>query len=352
MALGSLLSYSALTTKIRAMKSNLLSESQFEELSHLTTVSDALAYLQKTPAYDELFSELQPSDVHRGQIEWLLNFSTYEDFSKIYSFAKKKQRKYLNLYFMRYEIMNLKRYIRAILDPRQTTFVSVVENDFEKHSSLNTKKLAESADMNEFVEGLKGTMYHNCLHKVHSNFDNPSLFDYEMALDLFYFSTIWDKKDKLFSKSERTYIINSYGSRIDLLNILWIYRCKSYYTVPSSKMYSLLLPIYHKLKKAEVKSMVEADSAAQVLTIAETTYYGKRYGFNTGLTLQEQCNAIIDKIINKDFKQAPYSFACINAYFHLKNSESAKIITALECIRYGYSSERVLQYVKRKGSGV
>lgn len=348
---GNLLAYSAITTKIKAMRSHLLTEEQFDEIAHCPTVASVFAYLQKNPSYDQLFADIDPNTIHRGKIEWLLNFSTYEDFSKIYHFAQKHQKKYLNLYFMRYEILNLKRYMRSVLDPRQNTGVSIVENDFEKHSSINTKKVAESTNMNEFVENLKGTIYYECFLKVNS-LENPKLFDYEMALDLFYFTTLWSKKDALFGKSERNFIASSYGSRIDLLNILWIYRCKAYYTVLPTAMYTFLVPVNYKLKKSEIKQLVEADTVADVLEIVLNTYYGKKYHITNETALEEQFNSIIDSIIAKDFKQDPYSLAAINAYFHLKNAESAKIVTALECIRYGYPPERVKQYINGKGSGV
>ena len=154
---GNLLAYSALTTKIKAMHSKLLTNEQYEELAHFTTVADAFAYLQKLPYYEELFADIDPSTIHRGQIEWLLNFSTYSDFSKIYCFAQKRQRKYLNLYFMRYEIQTLKRYMRAMLDPRQSTSISVIENDFEKHSKIDTQKLSQTTTMEEFINCLKGS---------------------------------------------------------------------------------------------------------------------------------------------------------------------------------------------------
>ena len=50
----------------------------------------------------------------------------------------------------------------------------------------------------------------------------------------------------------------------------------------------------------------------------------------------------------KDFKTAPYSLAAINAYLHLKSLEVAKIITAMECIRYGYDRENIAHYINRK----
>lgn len=55
---GNLLAYSALTTKIKAMHSKLLTNEQYEELAHFTTVADAFAYLQKLPYYEELLQIL------------------------------------------------------------------------------------------------------------------------------------------------------------------------------------------------------------------------------------------------------------------------------------------------------
>lgn len=86
---GNLLAYSALTTKIKAMHSKLLTNEQYEELAHFTTVADAFAYLQKLPYYEELFADIDPSTIHRGQIEWLLNFSTYSDFLRFIVLLRK-----------------------------------------------------------------------------------------------------------------------------------------------------------------------------------------------------------------------------------------------------------------------
>lgn len=347
---GNLLAYSALTTKIRAMTCNLLTAKDYETLSQCRNVTEAFAYLQKLPGFEELFANIDPSTVHRGQIEWLLNFSTYKDFTKIYCFAQKRQRSYLNLYFMQYEINNLKRYLRAILDPRQSTYVSIVENDFERHSKINTQKISQCTNVDEFIEALSGTIYHKVMLKVHT-LGNPSLFDYEMALDLFFFTTLWSKKDSLFKGKDRKYITESYGTRIDLLNLLWIYRCKRYYYVPNAAIYTFLIPAYHKVKKSEIRTLVETTSVEDLISKILNTHYGKYFNFHDGIPFEEECNQVIERIIYKDFKENPYSLAAINGYFHMKNTQTAKLITALECIRYDYPPERILQYVNRKGSG-
>ena len=49
--------------------------------------------------------------------------------------------------------------MRAMLDPRQSTSISVIENDFEKHSKIDTQKLSQTTTMEEFINCLKGTIY-------------------------------------------------------------------------------------------------------------------------------------------------------------------------------------------------
>ena len=155
--------------------------------------------------------------------------------------------------------------MRAMLDPRQSTSISVIENDFEKHSKIDTQKLSQTTTMEEFINCLKGTIYYAPLLKV-STLDNAALFDYEMGLDLFYFASIWKAKDS-YSKKECAYITESYGSRIDLLNMLRIYRCKSYYSVSSASIYTFLIPVNYKLKKSEIKNIVEAPTIEDTISL-------------------------------------------------------------------------------------
>ena len=55
---------------------------------------------------------MDPALAHRGEVESRMTFSTYSDFSKIYHFAGNSQKKYLEYYFMKYEISILKACMR------------------------------------------------------------------------------------------------------------------------------------------------------------------------------------------------------------------------------------------------
>ena len=47
--MGTLLSYSGLSTKIRAMQSQLMTKKQYQEISQMESVSQIVAYLKKQP---------------------------------------------------------------------------------------------------------------------------------------------------------------------------------------------------------------------------------------------------------------------------------------------------------------
>lgn len=75
--MGHLLEYSGIVTKTRAMESRLLSPGQFQELASLHTIPEAVEYLKKNTAYAETLESLEPTQLHRGNIEKLLTQSLY-----------------------------------------------------------------------------------------------------------------------------------------------------------------------------------------------------------------------------------------------------------------------------------
>ena len=219
---------------------------------------------------------------------------------------------------MKYEISILKACMRNIMDSRSNANPVLTDKHFKRHTKINIDKLVLSNTIEEFVDNLSGTLYEKPLREV-LKLDNPVLFDFEMNLDLFFFSYIWNHPDYFVPKGERPYFKKSFGPHIDLLNMLWIYRCRNYYVLSDAQIYSFLIPVNYYLDKNEIKRMVEAENNTVLYEIISNSYYGKTYGFDSTKNMEAQFSDILDTINMKDFKDAPYSLAAINAYFHLKN---------------------------------
>ena len=201
--MGSVLSYSGISTKIRAMSSHLVTDEQLQEIVRFSDVPQVAAYLKKTPEYAKAWSDLDENNLHRGEIEKLLKKSIFGNFSRIYNFANKEQRKFLALYSKRYEIRVLKEILTNLFDHRSTNPVdmSPYRDFFLHHSKLDLDRLVSAGNMDEFMTALKGNEFYAPLLSVYEN-GNGLLFDYGMALDLYYFNQIWSVRKKLFKGND------------------------------------------------------------------------------------------------------------------------------------------------------
>lgn len=348
--MGSLLSYSGITTKVRAMESHLITDSQFREMSGLETVLEAVEYLRRLPTYRGLFQDLEDEELHRGAIEQRLILSLYQDFAKLYRFSNLSQRKFLDLYFMHFEIGILKKCFRNSMGQNKLSIdLSVFRDFFAKHSKLDLIKLSSSSDLHEFIANLEGSPYYDILSHLDDQ-ETPTLFDYEVHLDLLYFRTIWKVMGKYLSNAEKELLTRCFGSKLDLLNIQWIYRSKKYYNLPPADIYALLIPVNYHLKKEQITKMAETGTMDEFYSVLKTTFYGRK----SGLELSEKPNLerlsedVLDKIYHSTSKQNPYSIATLNSYLYQKEEEIQKIITLIESIRYRVSAEDILSYVVKK----
>lgn len=345
--MGNLLSYSGLSTKVRAMQSKLIGEAQFQEIAQMDSVPQVVAYLKKQPGFADLWADLDENSLHRGDIEKLLLHTVHQNFAKLYRFANPEQRTFMKLYFKRYEIAIMKDCLRKVFDEgRGELDLSLFKAFFDQHSRLNIEKLTDVSTIEEFVEELKGSEYYAPLKKLSNDF-SPSLFDYGMALDQYYFANIWSVKEKLFKKRDLAEITTAYGNKFDMLNLQWIYRSKKYYHMAPADIYALLIPVHYRLSKNDITALVEASDLEEFRRGLDATYYKKRFPELAPEKLEEFYNLNLKTIIEKEARNYPHSVIVIYSYLYHKEHEVDRLTTAIECVRYGLSPAETLDYIHK-----
>ena len=223
--------------------------------------------------------------------------SLYDDFAKLYRFSNLSQRKFLDLYFMHYEIALLKKCLRNALDNQKFDLdLSVFQEFLDKHSKLDFAKLASCENLTELISQLEGSPYAAILDNL-SNVEEPTLFDYEMQLDLMYFKAVWKIKGRQLSNNEKKVLSQCFGSKLDMLNIQWIYRSKKYYNLSSTEIYSLLIPVQYHLKKEEIIKMAEAGNLDEFYTALQSTFYGSLE--LTDLSERPDLEGLYEKVLNR-----------------------------------------------------
>lgn len=343
--MSNLLTYSGIVTKIRAMSANLLTPKNFEEIAALNSVTDFVSYLKAQPAYADSFQSLDERLLHRGDIEKLLDQSLYQDYSKLYSFGNQHIREFLLLYIKRYEVDLINYCFRISFNHYEQPFdLNYKKAFFDKYSQISIDKLVTSANDEELVENLKGTEYYEPLRKLKDE-KAATLFDYNLALDLYYFSTTWKRRKKLLTGAELEMYTTDFGSKMDLLNLQYIYRAKKYFHLAPIDIYAMLIPSNFHIHSEQMKLLVESPTVEDFQKVMDATYYGKRYDFERPFTLEQVYINCLTRLYTIDCRNYPYSIASLNKYLFLKEQEGKKLTTALECIRYGIGSEESLKYI-------
>lgn len=344
--MGNVMAYSAVVTKVRAMSAKLLTSQDFDYIAGLGSVPEAIEYLKAKPAYAEYINRMDISLYHRRHVEKVLYQSLFDDYSRIFRFAGMEQKKYLKLYWKRYEVDLINYCLRIVFNHYEKPFdLDYKKEFFDRYSQISIDRLITSKNIEELVDNLKDTEYYEPLHRLRES-GAATLFDYDLALDLYYFSTVWKKSKNLLKKNELKLFIRDIGSKVDLLNVQWIYRAKKYYHMLPPDIYSITIPIHYRIKTEEFKQLVEAPNLEQFERELEKTYYAKKFHYqDVSKTLEQMYKDYLEKLYISDRRKEPYSIATINTYLFQKEEEIYKLTTALECIRYGLSKGETLGYL-------
>lgn len=343
--MGNVMSYSGISTKIRAMQAKLLTDQEFETIAAFNSVPQVIEYLKEKPAYEKYMNKLDISLYHRGNVEKVLYQSLYDDWAKMFRFAGMEQKKFLKVYWKQYEIELINYCLRIVFNHYDKPFdLDYKKEFFDRYSQISIDKLITSRNADELVENLKGTEYYEPLCKIKDSGEG-TLFDYDLALDLYYFTTLWRKQRRNLKKKELELFTRDCGTKIDLLNIQWVYRAKKYYHMLPPDIYSLTIPIHYRLNIEDFKALVEAASVEQFENLLQDTYYEKRYHYTGEKTLEQLYRDCLRQLYLADRRRNPYSIAVISTYLFLKEEEIYKLTTALECIRYGLTPRETLGYL-------
>jgi V/A-type H+-transporting ATPase subunit C len=341
--MASSLSYSGINTKVKAMTPKLISHEDYVKISNLETMADFVTYLKKHPGYHDLFQKYDEREVHRGEVERIFINGLYLDYTKIYRFANDEQRQDLELIFFRYEVNVLKACIRLIKTNASAFDLSLFHPFFTKHSQIDVNKLSVSRSMDEYINNLKGTEYYSLLAKMSSK-SNVSSFDYEMALDVYYFTKSWRLKDKILKGINKKAFTLRLGTEIDLLNIMWIYRSKKMYDMGASDIFTYLIPVNYKLTIAQLSRLIASVTLDEFMNLLSTTRYKSFAVYLRNGTMEQEYTKIINKIYLYNMTRYPASMTSVNYYLFLKDLEIGRLTSALECIRYGLDQKKKQNY--------
>lgn len=338
--------YSHLSTKIRAMKGKMLTKDDYEQMMNKQDVRSVAQFLKHHTYYQEALEDLNENDVHRGRFEILLYRAEISDALKIARYLTGNEKKIYRYVYRKQEIEDIKKMLRTLQVGEKLENIDRKILFISKYSKIDFNKALKAKTMSELIDSIKDTNFYPILKPLLIDDNQIDLFSAEMALGMYYYMKIYDQLKTLVTGKDRELVNIFFGSDADLRNIMWIYRCKKYYSIDKEILYRYLIPYNYKLKKSEVKQMIEARDEEEIINIVRSGYY-KHIFHEKSDDWEREFKSYFLAMQLKNMRLYPFSLAPILGYIYAKEMEIHNITTIIEGVRYKVNKEDIKKQLIR-----
>jgi V/A-type H+-transporting ATPase subunit C len=396
------------SSKARIRKGTLLSGEDLRLLLEQTSVGGIALRLRESP-YAAVLESVSLEDMRRSELEFLLNVSILADGVAFRHYADQGDRKFLDLWLESFDIALIKEHIRFMMrgegagkffspepNPALTEWDHLspdrmLDRVSDFHLTLvDQEKLLSGSSLRDILASVKKDALRAALSEaVPAGFESggsenaaaergpgaPSeafqktMFALGMILDRWYFNALYAAAAVLGGEEGRM-MRALVGTRIDLLNLYWIYRARRFFRMSPEEALTLILKARYRadfelLTKAAFVPVLEgAPYAAAFAPVLEGTPYAAVFSAADGaadderaalheLAVERRIYKLLLAVVNRVFLSGALGFQNVAAYLTLKEFEVRDIIAIVEAVRYGFDKSKIdLILIRPLGKGV
>jgi len=254
MAKSGVSGYAAISARVRAMYSSMLSPQDFVRLSDAPDVSSLISQLKQT-AYGPYLDGLKEKDFTPQKLDLAIKGRLGDSYRSITQMAPEHARPLLKQLYRYFEIQNLKAILRAVVSDPTWEHVQDVLFPMREMTVLPAQAMLESGSVGAAIELLQNTPYYDTLSFAMKRYSaEQNLFPLEVALDLQYWRQLWSEAKKLSGQDgvQATKII---GSLMDVNNLMWVIRYKVYHGLSEEEIINYTLPFGYRVRDDDVRAV-------------------------------------------------------------------------------------------------
>ena len=256
--------YAAISARVRAMYSSLLSPQDFARLSDSPDLPTLIAQLKNT-AYGPYLESLKEKDITPQKVELQIKERLADSYASVVQMAPQHVKPLLKHLYRYFEVDNLKAVLRGIVSDPNWERIGEILFPMGSLSVLPAQTMMESGSVGSAIELLQGTPYYETLSFAMKRYSTEqNLFPFEVALDLYYWRQLWQEAKKLQGQ-DREQALRIIGSLMDVNNLMWVIRYKVYYQLSEEEIINYTLPFGYHVRDEDVRSIAAGADLATVV---------------------------------------------------------------------------------------
>lgn len=328
--------YPSLNAKLEGMYAKRISKQGLEELLKQNSTKQVVALLK---SLSPVFQDLEDNP-RRIKIKIFLERNLIDDIQKIARLLNHRDKQVFWDFISIYEIRCIKSAFRKLSSENKINEESNDIVNWTKQLFKNLQGIEQVENQEDFLNIVKKTKYQKLLGKMIPN--KISIFEVENKLDKFYFEQIME-----VAKNYNSALKDMIGRKIDLNNVIWIYREKENYDFAKEKIKQTLIDVHYRLKKSELEKLMNCDTQSEMCDILQTTYYAKQIDFRDMEKLESNIDQYLYRIYQKHFRGNIFDIGVVYAYLNMVELENNDIMNIVEGIRYDLAKDEIRQRLSR-----
>lgn len=335
-------SSNAISAKARAMYSHRITDVQYDELLKKRSVNDVLNYLKSETSYSEALADVKETNIHRKELESLLDEESFSRISKLMYYVPKKDVKFYSLGVIRQEINLIITKVSLLNSDSQENYDMDLPGYLVKYASFNIYGLLNIDSYTALCSYLKNTMYYPALVDHMPEDDEKvdiNLLEYDLKRTFYHYFV--DTIKKLFKGQKQKDMLTIVYTWIELENICKIYRLKKYFNASPDTIRSSLVMEYSRLPAKMVDELIEAKDVKEMLKLLAESPYKIYVDDKEFVYIEYYRSKIVYNLAKRYMRFSTDPALVYMTYLILHEIEIDNLKHIIEGLRYGESADYI-----------
>ena len=270
------LANNAIIAKSKAIYGSFLKEEDYERLVKFRSIPDLVGYLKKHKNYQLILKDVQENSVHRGQLEALIRKNSFDHIYRLIKMVYSKDESFYNLNIVTQENELILSVLRTIISKEFDEMKGKIPYFFDVHTPIEIDKLLKVTTFEELLEAVKRSNYYDILKPFYVKDPNMIRYlDIEHALESYYYDQAFERIGKNYSGSLKRDLESIFETRIELGNIIKIYRLKKFYQADPVTIKNVLIKKHSRISEKKMDEIIHLKDPNAILKYLSTSEFSR-----------------------------------------------------------------------------
>lgn len=267
-------SANALIAKARAIYGGFLDTEDYNNLVHKQSVGAVAAYLKGTDRFGKAFSNVAESQVHRGQVESMLEKDVFEYYIKLCKFSAQDKNGFASFLIKRKEIEQITNAIIFINIKSYDSYIKSLPTYLIDYASFDLMSLAACRSWDDLLKALEETPYAKILKPYLTSPSGADLEACSTALYLNYTKWAFKQIGNSFKGKEASELKEIFLREADLDNLLTCYRLKRYFKESTDNVKKAMKPYHYRITMQQMDEILNSSNPDdQIFELLRKKYF-------------------------------------------------------------------------------